>query len=71
MGLFSDIVAAVEGSGGALAGDTSGASLFGFFATVTNGAMWRSLGWLLLGIAMLGAGIVLWLKSEAVRGLRG
>jgi hypothetical protein len=39
------------------------ATLAAFFADVTSIAMWRSLGWLALGILMMAAGVYLWLKA--------
>ena len=35
-----------------------------FYDAVTDGKMWRSLGWLLLGAILLILGIMLWLKKE-------
>lgn len=36
-----------------------------FTSALTDGKLWRSLGWVFLGIAVLGAGLVLWLGREA------
>ncbi len=35
-----------------------------FFSGITDGKMWRSLGWLLLGILILFAGTALWAKGS-------
>lgn len=43
-----------------------GSALVAFFDTITNGRMWRSLGWLLLGVVMMAAGLTLWLKTEVL-----
>lgn len=42
-----------------------GAALIGFFSTITDYRMWRSLAWLLLGVASIIGGIVLWAKTRA------
>lgn len=47
---------------GSALSDTAGA-LVGFFDAVTDGRMWRSLGWLFLGILMIAAGITIWFKG--------
>lgn len=40
------------------------ARIFGdFFTAITNGKVWRSLGWLLLGLILIFAGLALWLKK--------
>lgn len=64
MSFFEGIVAGLLGIGPATALSDTAATLYGFFDTVTNGKMWRSLGWLLLGVAMTVAGLTLWLKGE-------
>lgn len=57
---------ATAGGAGTFAGLASiGASLDAFFADVTSLPMWRSLGWLGLGVLLLGAGLYLWLKGGA------
>jgi len=38
------------------------AGFTGFFNVLTDGKMWRSLGWIALGIVLLAMGISLWLK---------
>jgi hypothetical protein len=43
-------------------------ALSAFYDKLTDGKMWRSLGWLLLGIALMIAGIALLLKGELTRG---
>lgn len=42
-------------------------ALTAFYRKVTDGKMWRSLGWLLLGIALIIAGLVLWIGPGAVK----
>jgi len=42
-------------------------ALSGFYDKVTDGKMWRSLGWLLLGIALMIAGVALWIGPSAAR----
>ncbi len=60
---------AVGGLEGAL-GDLGGAAeaLVTFFAYLTNVAMWRSLGWLLLGVALMILGLALFLKDQVPPG---
>lgn len=55
-GIFSTIL---NGLTGGVSGDITdvGATLAAFFGTITDGKMWRSLGWLFLGIIMIGIGI--------------
>lgn len=36
-----------------------------FFSDVTSIAMWRSLGWLLLGVLMMIGGVAWWVKGSA------
>ena len=38
---------------------------------LTNGKMWRSLGWLLLGVLLMIAGTALLLKGQITRGMAG
>lgn len=38
----------------------------GIWASVTDGKLWRSLGWLLLGVVLILAGSGWWLKSSAL-----
>jgi len=38
------------------------AALEAFFSAITDAKMWKSLGWLLLGVAFLTMGILLWLR---------
>lgn len=48
-----------------LAGIEGLSKIFGdFFSGLTNGKMWRSLGWVLLGILLMLAGAALWLKGS-------
>lgn len=52
---------------GALSGINSftdvGITLMAFFEEITDFRLWRSLGWLLLGLLMMVAGAVTWLKT--------
>jgi hypothetical protein len=42
------------------------AKIFGdFFSGITDGKMWRSLGWLLLGILIFLIGLAMWIGKEA------
>ena len=60
---------AVSAVGGALSNAGSAAeALTAFFAYLTNVAMWRSLGWLLLGVALMILGLALFLKGEVSPG---
>lgn len=43
--------------------DQIGADLEAFYKVLTDGKMWRSLGWILLGLMLLIGGIVLWMKK--------
>lgn len=38
-----------------------------FFQVLTDGAMWRSLGWLLLGLVLFGVGLALILREPIER----
>lgn len=40
-----------------------------FFQVLTDGAMWRSLGWLLLGLVLLGLGLTMLLRAPIEREL--
>jgi len=46
-------------------------ALSGFYDVLTNGKMWRSLGWLLLGVLLMIAGVALLLKNQISRGVAG
>lgn len=61
MGVFGGILSGLGLSG---LTDTAGV-LVAFFTTITDYRMWRSLGWLLLGIVMIGSGLALWAKDSA------
>lgn len=41
-----------------------GGSLAGLGAAITDGKMWRSLGWLVFGVLMLLFGVFLWVRKE-------
>lgn len=61
MSFFSSIWGSIWSSGAAL-GDTASA-LVAFFQTITDYTMWRSLGWLILGIIMIALGVYSWSKE--------
>lgn len=42
-------------------------ALVEFFATVTDYTMWRSVGWLLLGLALIGGGLALLAKTAGTK----
>lgn len=46
--------------------DTTNALVL-FFATVTDYTMWRSVGWLLLGLALIGGGLALLAKTAGTK----
>lgn len=82
MGFFTSILDALLGNsagaigGGGLSGVVSGltdtgSALIAFFTTVTDYRMWRSLGWLLLGIVLIGAGLVLAAKDTVAGSVAG
>jgi len=52
---------------GALSGINSftdvGIALLAFFEEITDYRLWRSLGWLLLGLLLTALGVVSWLKT--------
>lgn len=49
--------------------DTTNALVL-FFATVTDYTMWRSIGWLALGVVMIGMGLTLLAKDQVVPGVK-
>lgn len=59
---------AVTGQTGALPNPLAAlGSLEAFYKLVTDGKLWRSLGWLLLGIALMLLGVLLWIGPSAAR----
>jgi predicted phage tail protein len=52
---------------GASAFSSAANALTGFYDVVTNGKMWRSLGWLLLGIVLMFIGIAMFIGPSASR----
>lgn len=44
-----------------------GGSFEAFFGAVTDGKMWRSLGWILLGIMLMYLGVTLWIGGPVLR----
>jgi FtsH-binding integral membrane protein len=66
VGLFGDLLGwLVPGTSGL---ERVGAVLTAFFGTITDGKMWRSLGWLLLGLLIMGFAL-LWLSKPALQRL--
>lgn len=43
------------------------AGVVGFLAELSDPAMWRSLGWLLLGLFLIFAGVLKWLEKPLMR----
>ena len=69
MDFFTSLLTGLLGSGAGGLTDV-GAGLIAFFETITDGALWRSLGWLLLGILTMAAGLSLWARAEGLAGIR-
>jgi hypothetical protein len=62
MSAFSDALSALSPFGGAISGLTdTGEAVIAFFTAVTDGKMWRSLGWLFLGIFLFFFGLYMFL----------
>lgn len=61
--LFGEILSGLLPGIGQLS-DT-GAALIGFFTTITDGRMWRSLGWIILGVLLMILGGALMLRTVA------
>ena len=61
--------AAAQGTTDALMGPLAaiGGSFEAFFGALTDGKMWRSAGWILLGILLMVVGVVLWIGPGAAR----
>ena len=68
MSLFSGIVNTLTGGVSVDLTDV-GATLAAFFGTITDGKMWRSLGWILLGIICLNWGVILLLREPIEKGV--
>lgn len=64
MSWFEGIVSGLLGPVAGKSLTDVGGTLFAFFDTITNGKMWRSLGWLLLGLVLTAVGLTMWLKTE-------
>lgn len=57
---------ATQPAANALSGfGTTGGAIRGALQILADGTMWRSLGWLLLGIALMVSGVALWLRQSA------
>lgn len=67
MGVFSGLLSGLGLSG---LTDTAGV-LVAFFTTITDYRMWRSLGWLVLGILMIAGGLAMWAKDSALSSIAG
>lgn len=52
------------GSGGIPVFSSIEHALSAFYDVLTNGKMWRSLGWLILGVLLMVAGIALFLRKQ-------
>lgn len=66
----ADVTATANSAFGALSDlGKIGAVLKSIYDAVTNGKMWRSLGWLLLGIILIIFGLIMWLGKDAVKSL--
>lgn len=61
--LFGDIMAGLLPGVGQLS--DVGAALVGFFTTITDGRMWRSLAWIILGVTMILVGLLLFVRERA------
>jgi hypothetical protein len=46
--------------------DEVAGAVTGFFGVLTDVTLWRSLGWLLLGVALIILGLYLWLKKQDI-----
>lgn len=44
--------------------DNIGATLEAFYDDITDGKLWRSLGWIVLGILLIIAGLYLWVRTS-------
>lgn len=61
MSAFTDVLGAIiPGLSGA---ERVAGVLAAIGEAVTDGKMWRSLGWLALGLALMGIGLMLWLHK--------
>lgn len=67
---FTGLLGTLFSSGGLTGLTDVGAGLIAFFGTITDGAMWRSLGWLALGVLLIAVGVGLWVKGEALSTVR-
>ena len=64
MSFWSDLVAGIEGATG-ITGAIHLAE--GIWASLTDGKLWRSLGWLLLGVVLMLLGVLWWIGPSAAR----
>lgn len=81
MGAFTDFLGGLTGgllgvpaTDTAAAGGSVGglfAPFVAFFGTITDGRMWRSFGWLILGVLLMVFGINLWLHNPLGRAAGG
>ena len=63
-GLFIGALGAIFASGGI--SDVAGV-LEAFFTAITDGTMWRSLAWLLMGVGLIAGGLTLWAKTTVYK----
>lgn len=72
MSLWTDIMDVIGAAGGnAYPAETatgqavaSNSGLLGFFTALTDGYMWRSLGWIILGVVLMILGVALLTKEH-------
>ena len=63
-GYKSQLVPGIQSSALGIGGITS--VLSAFYTNLTDGKMWRSVGWLALGIVFLVTGLYLWMKNSGM-----
>jgi hypothetical protein len=64
LGIIPDPLSGIAGVASAIAGIAG--ALKGFGDLITRWQFWASLGWLLLGIGFLFAGVFVWLKAQGI-----
>lgn len=57
---LTSVAEALAGVGGGIAA---------FYHAITDGKMWRSLGWLVMGAVLIGLALFLWFKSDIAKSL--
>lgn len=63
----TSVAGQIANTAGASAFTSTTNALSSFYTVITNGKMWRSLGWLLLGIVLMFIGIALFIGPSASR----